>query len=275
VAAEENGFWKQNGLEVKWTPFRGNSNLNRAIAADAVDMATESMTGVILGASRGIPLVALAETSWAEYFIWVKSDSLILKPAHLKGTKFGVSRLGGGFHAYGRTAVRALGLEKDVTFVSTGGHGAFLAAMKTGKIHSVILSPLDGIPLLLKGELRPLVSINEFLPKEKVDDIIAAPRPLIDKNPELVRRAVRSVLQGRNFVRQNKPWARKQLVETYKYTPKAAGIASDLVLERLSVNPKIGRKGVENVKDFLVEYKLVDEKKAPPTDELFTNRFID
>ena len=275
MAAEQKGFWKQNGLDANWTPFRGNTDLNRAIVAGAIDMGTESMTGLISGASKGIPLIAVATTGWAEYFIWVRSDSLILKPAHLKGTKFGMSRLGGGFHAYGRTVVRALGLEKDVTFVATGGHGAFLGAMKTGKIQSVILSPLDGISLMLKGELRPLVSINQFLPKEKVDDVIATPRPLIDKNPGLVQKAVKSVLQGRDFVRENKPWVEKQLIETYRYTPRVADIVSKLVIMRLPLDLKITPKAVDNVRNFLIENKLIDEKKAPPVNKLFTTRFVD
>ena len=49
----------------------------------------------------------------------------------------------------------------------------------------------------------------------------------------------------------------------------------DIVLWRLSVDPKISRKAVENVRNFLIEYKLVDEKKTPPVNELFTNRFLE
>ncbi|MEE8449914.1 MAG: ABC transporter substrate-binding protein, partial [Thermodesulfobacteriota bacterium] len=270
LAAEEKGFWKQNGLDTKWIPFRGASDVHRAIAAGALDMAYDPMASLIQAASAGIPMVAVAETNRAEYYIWVKSDSLILKPAHLKGTTFGSSRLGGLFHAYGLVAVRGLGLEKDVKFISTGGHGAFLGAIKTGKIHSVMLNPMDAIPLMLKGLLRPLVSISQFLPKENIDDTIAAPRPFIDKNPGLVRRAVKSILQSKNFVLQNKPWAEKQLIKTLKHTPRVASIVSDLVIADLPVDPKITRKAVDNVKNFLIEYKLIDEKKAPPADELFT-----
>jgi hypothetical protein len=64
-------------------------------------------------------------------------------------------------------------------------------------------------------------------------------------------------------------------VEILKYTPKGADMVLDVVLWRLSVNPKTSRKGVASVRNFLVEYKLVDENKTPAVDELFTNRFID
>ncbi|MEE8449802.1 MAG: ABC transporter substrate-binding protein, partial [Thermodesulfobacteriota bacterium] len=257
-------------------PFRGAGAINRAIVSGALDMAYQAMTGVILGVSRGIPLVAVAERARAENYIWVKSDSLILKPAHLKGTTFGTTRMGGVFQAYVRAAFRRLGLEKDVKFVSTGGHGAFLAAMKTGKIHSAILKPVDAIPLLLKGEIRPLISINRFFPKEYVYDTIAVHKPLVDKNPGLVRRAVRSLLQSDDFIRQNKPWAEKQLTETLNYTPKAASMVADVVrVDIAAASLKISRKAVENVRNFLIEYKLADENKVPPVDELFTNRFVD
>ncbi len=145
LAAEEKGFWKKHGLEAKWIPFRSTASMNRAIAAGALDMGYRSMVAVILAAVRGIPIVALAERGRAERYIWVKFDSLILKPEHLKGTTFGSSRRGSTFEAYARAAFRALGLEKDVRFVATGGHGAYVAAMKTDKIQIFIAKTENGL----------------------------------------------------------------------------------------------------------------------------------
>ena len=277
LAAEEKGFWKQNGLEGKWTAFRSTTDVTKGIAAGAVDMGYGVMIMMIRAASRGIPLVAVAATSRMDYFIWVSSDSLILKPEHLKGTTFGSSRRGGTFEVFARTAFRGLGVEKDITFISTGGHHAFAAAMKTGKIQSVMLQPVDAIPLMLKGELRPLVSVVQFFPKDRVDNIIMLTRPLADKKPEFVRGGVRSILQSQAFIRQDKPWAQKQLVDVFRYTPKAAAMVFELLIERISsIDPKINRKDVENTINFFVENKFIDKTwKIPPIDKLFTNRFTE
>lgn len=276
LAAEEKGFWKQNGLEGSWTAFRSSTDVTKGIAAGTVDMGYGVMIMMIRAASRGVPLVAVAKTSSMDYFIWVKSDSLILKPEHLKGTTFGSSRRGGTFEVHARIAFRGLGVEKDMTFVSTGGHGAFAAAMRTGKIQSVMLQSADAIPLMLKGELRPLVSVVQFFPKERVDNVIMLPGPRVNKNPEFVRGGVRSILQSQAFVQQDKPWAQKQLVEVFKYSPKAAAMVFELLMERISsVDPKINRKAVENTINFFVENKLIEKNgrclrlmNFSPTDSL-------
>ncbi len=275
LAAEEKGFWKQNGLEAKWTGFWSPRDIYSAIAAGALDMAGDTMADMLLAAVGRTRNVTVAVTHQSEYLLWVRSDSPILKPEHLKGGKLGVSRLGGLFNMFLSVATRKLGLEKDVKIVSAGGHGGFLGLIKTGKIQGVLLTAGDGIALQLKGELRPLFSMNEFLPKKWIDGTISASRPLINKNPGLVRKAVRSVLQSKNFVRRNKPWAVKQMVEVFKFGPREAEAMVIAMLGHFDVDQKISRKAVENVRNLLIENKLVDKKRVPPVDELFTNRFVE
>ncbi len=80
-AAEEKGYWKENGLQAEWVPFRGSGALMRGIAAGAVSIAVSTGAGVLQAAARGVPVVAVSELHKRDYFMaWVRVDSPLKKP---------------------------------------------------------------------------------------------------------------------------------------------------------------------------------------------------
>lgn len=79
-----------------------------------------------------------------------------------------------------------LGLERDVTFVSTGGISPSIAALKTGSIDGVILTPEQMIKLELAGEVRKLLPVADYRPKEWGAFVIFAERDFVRSNPDVV-----------------------------------------------------------------------------------------
>lgn len=274
IAAEEQGFWKQNGLEVKWWPFRGASDLNRAIVADSIDMGSSSLPDAIQATTRGIPIVALAQLNRLDYHIWVRVDSPIKGPEDLKGAKLAIRRMGGMTHAYARFIARKLDL-KEIKIIDAGGPEAATAAMIAGRIDGRVgaLASADMLALVLERKLRSAVSISEHFPKEWAENAMTAPKWLIDKNPELVRRTVRAALQGVDFMLKNKAWSIERMKKELGFKPEVASAMFD----NLGFGPdaRISRKAVENVRDFLIEYEIIPREKVPPVDEVFTNRFVE
>src|SRR3990170_1370185 len=103
VAAAEKGIWKENGLEVEWTPFRAGGDLMRAVAARALDIATTGSSTSILAASQGVPVTIVADPKEPlTFYFQVLKDSPIKEAKDLKGTKIGILRFGGTSHNYGR-----------------------------------------------------------------------------------------------------------------------------------------------------------------------------
>ena len=51
LAAEEKGFWKQQGLEVEWVPFTGEVPMQQAVATGVLQLAVTDVTGAISGMS--------------------------------------------------------------------------------------------------------------------------------------------------------------------------------------------------------------------------------
>src|SRR3989304_6148786 len=96
VAALDNGYWTNQGLEVRWIPFRAGTTMEIAVTAKEVDAGTAGLTHVVRAATRGVPQIMVADPGIATGFIfWVLTDSRLKTPADLKGTKVEVTRFGG------------------------------------------------------------------------------------------------------------------------------------------------------------------------------------
>src|SRR5215469_710090 len=160
LAAQEEGFFQKNGLDVTWVPAQSGPDMQRDIATGAVQIGSSNGATDIPAMAKGVPSIIIAGLQPTDDFaVWVASNSRFQKPADLKGAKIGVSRLGGAEHAYGRLVARGLGLESDIQFVSTGGVQESVAVLTTGGIDGVVLSPNQMMNLLLQGRVKQLVQL--------------------------------------------------------------------------------------------------------------------
>lgn len=274
LAAEEKGYWKQNDLDVQWFPFDSGASLTRAHAGGAVDISYTIAVGYIAGVARGVPIIMVADLHFRnDFYIWVRPDGPMKEPKDLKGARVGVAALGGAAHAYGMAATKALGMEKDVKFVGAGGQGAMVAALKARSIDAALQAFFAMAPVRFKGEVKPFLNMRDFLPREWVDGILQARLEFVEKSPGAVKRTVRAYLQAAAFVMENPDWALAKLKGPYGYPEDAARGIYDAM--RYGRDGKINVKGVENIKNFLLEYDIVPKDKMPPLERLFSAKFTD
>lgn len=272
VAAEEKGFWKENGIDGEYVPFESAKAAYAAVAGGHVVYGMTSTPSIIDAASRGLPAVIVLELSpKAGFYIWVRSDSRFKQGNDLKGGKLGVSGFGGAEHAYGRLAAAGLGLEKDVKFVGTGGIPSSLAALKTGAIDGVVLTIHQMISLKLKGEVRELVNIRDFHPKEWLGYVGYARKDFVANNPDLMRRAVKAIVQAMDFIRRNPAWTIEKMKSWQGYTEEVAKLVYEDIA--FSKDGKINRKALENMRTFLGDFGVIPKEKIPAIEELYTDQF--
>ncbi len=271
-AAQEKGFFKEEGLEGEWVPFGGSPAMYQAVAAGELDFGLAPVASVILARSRGVPVIAVAELIPSDPFlIWVKSDSRFKEPKELDGTKMGVPRLGSTSHAFGQAMAKALGFKKGLKFVGAGGLVEEMAALKAGSI-DVIIEPLAiTIKMKASGDLREIGSMTQFLPKEWLEHVIFAKKDFAEKRPEVVRKAVRALLKGVDFIQKNPDWAIDKTVAEGGFSREAAKLLYEGI--KYSNDGKIGRSAMENVRSFMIEFGLTPKEKTPPVEELFTREF--
>lgn len=273
-ASEEGNYWAKNGLDAEWVGIRGGAAMARAMAARALHIGVCAPLGQIRAIARGVPELIMADFQSPQYFyLWVRSDSRIKRPMDLKGTKIGVTRLGGSVHAFGMAIAKALGLEKDIKWVAAGGAREEVAALRAGIDDGIIFGYGGMATLRFKGEVREVIKVNDYLPRPWIDLAIFGQREFLNKNPDQARKALKALFQASAFVMRNANWAVKILKEQYRY-PEA--LARQFHRDNLiyGKQPKISRKAVENARDFLTDFGVIPKEKAPSVDDLYSNKFL-
>lgn len=272
LAAEEKGFWKDNGLDVEWVPSPGGGAHFVAVAAGAISIGLVVTPGPVLAAERGAPTVMVAglipDMGWT---IWVKSNSPYRHSRELRGTKFGTPRLGGQSHAYGRLVAKAHGIEKEVRFVAVGGLPETLAALKVGVVEFTIQPMSIMMDLKVQGVVREIGAMADYLPQPWTDQVMHARKDFIKSKPEVVRQTIRAVFQSADFVRKNPRWALDKIKSMQGFSEEAAKLTYERL--RFSSTGRLERKAVENIRNIFIEYGIITDK-APAVDELFTNDYI-
>lgn len=274
VAAEEKGFWKQEGVEVEWVPFRGGPELTRAFAAGSISLGMNFLSGAIIMFSR-FPAIILAELGLSqEWWLWVRGDSHITGAGALKRARIGVTRHGSMGHAYARAVLKALGLEeKEVKIVASGGTMESLAALRTGALDVMGASLATMALVEYQGTVRRLVRISDYVAEDPI--IVFATRQFIESEPQVVTRVIKALVRTVGFVVTDPLWAKETLKRERGYPEQVAGRVMDSLKGSWHVTEgRINVKRIQEVKDFLVEYELVSKEKTPPVSQLYTGRFV-
>lgn len=272
LAAEEKGYWKESGLEVKWVPFTG-APMYQAMAAGSVDIGMSSVA-IMPVIAKGVPVTIVADMQLTEHHlaVYVRYDSPLKEPKELKGTKVAIARSGFDWsHISAQIIAKGLGLEKQITFVALGDHASRLAALKTGKVDGNMAPFTAMANLLVMKEVRELVSAEEWMPKKWVSLVVSARHEPIKSKPEVIKRTIRGLLQGAAFLESNQGWSLNK-IRAMGYNEQAA----QMVFESL----KYGRDGhidpekMQNAINLFIQYGAVRKEEAAPLTRLYTNDLL-
>lgn len=273
VAAEEKGYWKENGLEVEWWPFTGASPLFQAVTAGSILVGLAPAISVIQTQARAVPVLMVAKVYGKEEFtLWVRADSPAKSFKELRGGRIGISRLGGSTDAFARVLARTFGMEKEIKLIAVGGSGPSIAMLKTGKTDAALHAFFLLAELKVKGEVRDLVRMSDYVPKEWVNHVAFAQKDLIKSKPDTVRRLVRALLKGTAAINRDAPWAMAKMRELSGYSEEAARLIYSGFA--FSEDGRLEPKAIENIRQFLVDNGIIAKEKLPAKEELFTSQFV-
>ena len=271
---ENRGFWKEQGLEMEWIPFRGGSLMYQTVAAGKLFMGVSDVASFIQAASMGSPVVLVADIKSPEYFsLWVRGDGPVKDGKDLKGGRIGISRMGGASHAFALLITRSLGMEKEIRIISLGGDRERIAALKSGAIQAFTQTVPPVANLVASGELRELTSSKQYLPKDFIEFIYFAEKEFINRRPDIVGRALKALLKGGDFIMKDREWTKKKLMSDFGYSEGGVKLALD-GLDFTGAGTPVTRKAVESTINFFVDYGIIAKEKAPNPDTLYTNKFV-
>jgi ABC-type nitrate/sulfonate/bicarbonate transport system substrate-binding protein len=232
IPAEESKYWMMRRpaefpnlgktYNIEWTQFQGTSPMTQALAAGALDCATQaplSLANGVVGGNLKAYIVAqhVYEKPGGFSVYWaVMEDSPIKKIADLKGKTVGISVLGGGTYGPFAMLLKKNGVDpdKDIKLVETS-FSISEDALRQGRVDAVNMNQPFAARAEAKGGTRKLFSLSEEMPN--IVHILEACRAdFVDKNPEVVKAYVRDITAGMKKALANREETLKVVSEVLK-----------------------------------------------------------
>jgi ABC-type nitrate/sulfonate/bicarbonate transport system substrate-binding protein len=212
IPAEESKYWMMRRPEqfpdlgktykIEWTQFQGTAPMTQALAAGALDCATQaplSLANGVVGGGLKAYIVAqhVFEKAGGFSVYWAVMDNSPIKTiADLKGKTIGISVIGGGTQGPFNMLLKQNGIDpaKDIKLVEIG-FAASEDALRQGRVDAINMNQPFAARAEAKGGTRKLFSLNQAMPN--IVHILEACRAdFVDKNPELVKAYVRDITTG-------------------------------------------------------------------------------
>jgi NitT/TauT family transport system substrate-binding protein len=212
IPAEESKYWMMKRPEqfpnlgkaynIEWTQFQGTAPMTQALAAGALDCATQaplSLANGVVGGGLKAYIVAqhVFEKPGGFSVYWAVMDNSPIKTiADLKGKTVGISVIGGGTQGPFNMLLKQNGVDpaKDIKLVEIG-FAASEDALRQGRVDAINMNQPFAARMEAKGGAHKLFSLNQAMPN--IVHILEACRAdFVDKNPELVKNYVRDITLG-------------------------------------------------------------------------------
>src|ERR1700760_2178701 len=232
IPAEESKYWMMKRpqefpdlgktYKVEWTQFQGTAPMTQALAAGALDCATQSPLALAQGAVNGnlrayIVAQHVFEKPGGFSVYWaVKDDSPIKTIADLKGKTMSINTYGSGIYGPAAILLRQNGVDpdKDVKWVEAG-FSLSEEALRSGRVDSAVMTQPFAARAEAKGGVRKLFALSEQ--QKNIVHILEACRAgFVDQSPDIAKAYVRDITLGMKKALENRDETLKVVNEVMK-----------------------------------------------------------
>jgi NitT/TauT family transport system substrate-binding protein len=262
---QEGGYFRRAGVDIELLYIGGGTLLIQSMLGGEVQFAYGPSVPVVNSVLRGSDLVFIANTGDTLIFsIMTKPE--IKDPGDLKGSKIGVTRIGGSADVALGYALKRWGLQRgrDVVVLQTGGLPESLAALRSGVVQGAVLSPPNNL-LAKKAGLREMVDIGQLgiiFP----NTALSTTRSFIKSNRDVVIRFLRALGEGQHRLRTDKEFSMKVLSKYTKTTDPEILAALYQIYGVRYTGQQIPYVRLEGVEEILKGIDSNQARQAKPAD---------
>lgn len=273
--ALDQGFWKEEGLEVEIVSFRGGSEVVVAMASKSVDFG--AITGVDAGnaISKKIPITSVSSiiSPLTPMMVLVSPQSGIQAVQDLRGKSIGVTRHGALTDYLVRTLARQQGWDPrtGINILALGGFKEQVAALVTGQSHGFVWSADGGFQLEEEGKAKILLTFDKVIPDFNFE-VLFAQNETIQNDPRLIQRFLKGWYRAVRYIKENKDYTIKMMMQKLELPETVAIRSYELQAPLLSPDGTWNLKGWEAVAVSLPD--LGFSKAVPEPQTLYSNQFI-
>ena len=209
-AAEELGFYEDNGLSVEITAYRSGSAAQQALAGGSADIIHYFPAGVATAIEQGVEqqIVAADQAQGDGWHVLVREDSEAQSIEDLAGGTIGITGSGSTTDFYAAYVAEQIG--GDLQRIPLGGAG-LVGGLQAGQVDAIVSYPPLGYTAEANG-LRILYDFGTEMPPN-LPDVITATSDIIENNPQAVQGYLQAVHDAIVHMQENEEYSVDFLVE--------------------------------------------------------------
>jgi NitT/TauT family transport system substrate-binding protein len=261
------------GLDIAVSSFRGDAQLQQALAAGSVDVGLGSGPGLGFRV-KGAPMIGVAAMYGAprNLALLIPAKSSIRSVADLKGKRIGVTTVGSLTDWLVRELSRQQGWGSDgIVIAPLGQMQARLAAMDRGELDGLVLEAANGYELEELGRTRNLILFGDIV-KHFYTHVIFATDEMVDKRPELLRRFLRGWFKTVAFMKANREFTVKSEQRTIDVRQSVVEKIYDAQMAGFSLDGAWDPEAIDVIRSSLKELGILPA--IPEAKALYTDRFV-
>ena len=284
--AEQLGYFKAEGLELKIVDFAGGSQALRALVGGSADVVSGAFEHTINMQAKGQKLRAVVLMGRAPQIVLginPKTMPHYKSVADLKGKKVGVTAPGSSTNVMVNFVLAKAGLKpSDVSIIGVGAGSGAVAAMRSGQIDA--MSNLDPvISLLTRSNDLKIISDTRIL--AEAEKVFGGPMPaaclylpqgFIDKHPRTVQALATAIVRADEWIQKAGPAdIIKTVPETYLLGDRAVYIDAFLAAKgALSHDGLFPERGPDTAFRALASIDPEIAKAKLDLSAVYTNEFV-
>lgn len=268
VIAQKQGFFKQQGLDVRLQNFGSGLKSVQAVIAGGADIGGSSIEPVAAAAARDQPLKVIAPYA-DRLTVNITTPGAIKSVGDLRGKPVGIQDVGAFREIMVRYVLQRNGMtSQDVKYRPVASNG-YLNALVAGQIDAAVLQQEQYFAVREREpSFHALVDLYKVQPNYFYGTYFANEEWLGDHEDQAAAFAT-ALMQAHRFMYENRSETVKIAAQTTGYDEKAVGRAYDVLLRRNKVFPVdagLDRRRISYTLDQLEKLKTVSGQ-APSYDE--------
>jgi ABC-type nitrate/sulfonate/bicarbonate transport system substrate-binding protein len=266
-------IYEQEGVEVVVTSFRGDAQLQQALAAGGVDVGLGSGPGMGFRA-KGAPSIAVAAMYGppSNLALVLPMNTPVKTIADLKGKRIGVTTAGSLTDWLTRELSRQQGWGADgIQVMALGAVPARLAAVQRGELDGLVIESATGYELEEQGKAKNFLLFGDIA-KDFYTHVIFATDEIIGKRPDLLRRFLRGWFKNVAFMKRNKDFVVASVQKTIDVRPSIAGRIYDAQMSGFSLDGAWSSAAIDVIRRSLKELGTLDH--IPDAKTIYNDQFV-
>ncbi len=266
------GFFKQNGIDIKEIAFAGDAKMQAAMASDSLDIALGSGPAMAF-IVKGAPVKAVAAMAGPPLIL-----TLVVRPdgpksvAELKGRKVGVSTPGSLTYWLVSETSRQQGWgPHGIEIEPMGAMPGQIAALERRDIDGVVTDVSTALNLVKKGKARILIRFGHIV-KDFHVHVIYATNKLIASRPDAIGAFLKGWFATIAYMRGHKAEAVKIGTDVLHQDADIMNETYDELMPMFSDDGRFNQKALKTLAESWVELKILP--KEPDLKTLYTEAYL-